>query len=88
MDDGAREFEHWLDRERDRLERLFHTALEKQGELVARDHGPQQAVAWWRRRVTCTPTDGRVVLRLMQILAASGDRAGALHAASVQTTRR
>jgi DNA-binding SARP family transcriptional activator/TolB-like protein len=82
----AVEFEHWHDHERGRLERLYHRALEQQAEAVDRDRGPAEAVDLWRRRLSCTPTDGRIVLRLMQILAASGDRAGALRAAGVHAT--
>jgi DNA-binding SARP family transcriptional activator/formylglycine-generating enzyme required for sulfatase activity len=79
---GAVDFEHWLDIERDRLERLYHTALEQRALQVARDAGPQEAVPWWRRRLACTPADGRVVMQLLRNLANGGDRAGALDVAA------
>ncbi len=79
----AVEFEHWQQLERDRLERLYHAALEQRAEAAARDGGPADAVPWWRRRLACTPMDGHVVARLIETLAASGDRAGALQAGAI-----
>ena len=58
----AVEFEHWQERECDRLERVYHTALEQNAAKVAQDHGPAEAVIWWRRRLACTPADERVTL--------------------------
>jgi DNA-binding SARP family transcriptional activator len=78
----AVEFEQWQDRERDRLDRVYHVALERLAETTALERGQAEAVLWWRRRLACTPADGRIVLRLMRALADAGDRAGALQAAS------
>lgn len=82
----AVEFEHWHDRERDRLERLYHGALEQHAEAVLRSEGPGAALPWLRRRLACTPTSSHATLLVMQALAAAGDRAGALRAADAHAT--
>lgn len=87
---GDREFGHWVDAERDRLARSFAAAVE---ELAVRDEAAGEfaaAAERWRRRATCDPFDSRVAVRLMQALAAAGNRAGAIqhgrvHAALVRT---
>ena len=87
---GDREFCHWVDTERDRLARSFAAAVE---ELAVRDEAAGDfagAAELWRRRATCDPFDSRVAVRLMQALAAAGNRAGAIqhgrvHAALVRT---
>src|SRR5262245_18855733 len=79
----AVEFEQWQERERERLERLYYVALERMAASAAIEKGPAEALIWWRRRLACTPTEARIVLELMRALAAAGDRAGALQAASV-----
>ncbi|MGH7468163.1 MAG: BTAD domain-containing putative transcriptional regulator [Longimicrobiales bacterium] len=78
----AVEFEQWQERERDRLERLYYAALEQLAEGAATQGDLPEAVRWWRRRLSSTPTDERVALRLMKALSAAGDRAGALQLAS------
>ena len=86
---GARELEQWIEEERARLARRFATAVE---ELATRAESAGELAAaaeWWRRRVVCDPFDSRVAVRLMQTLAAAGNRAGAIqhgrvHAALVR----
>jgi DNA-binding SARP family transcriptional activator len=81
----APEFEHWVDRERQRLASLYGRSLEALAQAAEGDRDFQQSVEWWTRRAALDPYDSRVAARLMQALDASGNRAGALqHAASHQ----
>jgi DNA-binding SARP family transcriptional activator len=80
---AAPEFEHWLDVERQQLAAMYSRALEEiavgleaRGELAA-------AVRWWRRLASQDPASGRIAVRLMAALAASGDRVGALQHARI-----
>jgi DNA-binding SARP family transcriptional activator len=78
----APEFEHWVDRERERLASAYAKALGSLAETAEREHDFHAAVGWWKARAAEDPFDSRVALRLMQALEASGNRAGALqHAA-------
>ena len=81
----AVELEQWQELERDRLERLYHKALERlaDGAVARGDLG--EGVRLWRQRVAATPTEGRVVVRLMQTLSQSGDRTGALQVSTTYT---
>lgn len=79
----APEFERWVDAERARLaERRQHALRGLAGAATARgDH--DGAVRWWRHLCALDPTDARAALGLMEALAATGDRAGALHHARI-----
>lgn len=77
---GSREFEDWMDRERDRLQRAYRSALESVAEDAARASEPEVAARWWRIRSREDPYDSRVTLRLMESLDAAGNRAAALRA--------
>ena len=79
----AAEFEHWTDRERQRLASQYGDALETlaQGADAARDS--QRSVEWWKKRSAVDPYDSRIALRLMQALDASGNRAGAVQHATI-----
>ncbi|HSL69395.1 MAG TPA: BTAD domain-containing putative transcriptional regulator, partial [Longimicrobiales bacterium] len=79
----ALEFERWVESERDRIEREYQGALEQLAERATAQGDRSQAVHWWRQRLACTPTEGRVVRRLMEALERAGDRAGALQVADV-----
>ncbi|MBA2245673.1 MAG: hypothetical protein H0W11_12005, partial [Gemmatimonadetes bacterium] len=83
---NAPEFERWVERERTRLRgratRAMHSLAEER-EAVGDMAG---AAEWWRRLAAEEPLDSRISLRLMQALAAVGDRAGALQHARVHTT--
>jgi adenylate cyclase len=78
----APEFEQWVSRERQRLAAGYSRALESLAEAAESARDPSKAAELWKLRVAQDPYDSRVALRLMQALAASGNRAGALqHAA-------
>ena len=75
---GAPEFERWTAIQRDRFARVYAGALER----IAVDHeaaGDRQgATEWWRRLAAHDPYNSRVALRLMRVLEAAGDPAGAV----------
>jgi DNA-binding SARP family transcriptional activator/TolB-like protein/tetratricopeptide (TPR) repeat protein len=79
------EFEQWVDVQRNRLADARAKALES---LAVRAEAAQrfgQAVEWWKARALHDPYDTRVAVRLVQALAASGNRAAAIqHAARHQ----
>lgn len=82
---GSPAFERWMDRERDRLRRPYHGALEMLAEEAENRSELGEAARWWRARVRDDPYDARAVRRLMQALAAGGNRVAALRAADVHT---
>lgn len=77
--DDAPEFEHWLDLERERLARRYAQSLETLAQERESAGDFARAAEWWRRLSAHDPTSGRVALRVMRALDASGDRAGAIH---------
>lgn len=80
---GAPEFNQWVERERERVEREYRTALDilaRQAESAARH---DEAVAWRRRLAAADPFSSRVALDLLKALSAAGDRPGALQYAAV-----
>lgn len=79
----AEEFDRWAEAERARLAGMFDEALERLAEAARQSGDPARAASWWKRRAAESPTDSRVALRLMEALAAAGDRAGALQHARV-----
>ncbi|HKP29044.1 MAG TPA: BTAD domain-containing putative transcriptional regulator [Gemmatimonadales bacterium] len=79
----APEFEHWVDRERQRLASLYGRSLEALAQAAEGDRDFQRAVEWWTRRAELDRYDSRVAARLIQALDASGNRAGALQHAAV-----
>jgi DNA-binding SARP family transcriptional activator len=81
--DGAPEFDEWLEQQRAELERGYHEALERLACAAEGEGELERAAAWWRRLQAADPLNGRVALRLMQALEASGDRAAALRHARV-----
>lgn len=85
----APEWEHWLDAERTRLERMHAEAvrtLARGREEVGDFPG---AIALWKRLAEILPYDTEVALRLMQAHAESGARAEALlHARAFQARLR
>jgi TolB-like protein/DNA-binding SARP family transcriptional activator len=82
----APEFERWVELERAHLARTYAEALEQlAGEAGAR--GDARAEVEWRRRLAASdPYNARVTRRLMEALAAAGDRAGALQQARIHAT--
>lgn len=83
---GADEFERWVAAERDRLERVFRSALERLAAAAegAGDHAT--AAEWWARLSARDPLSSRVALRLIRTLAAAGDLPAALRQVRVHTT--
>ena len=79
----APEFEHWVDRERERIAAGFHKALEELAEAAAAAGDFPKEVEWWKVRAAQDLYDSRVALRLMQAFEASGNRAGALQHAAI-----
>ncbi len=79
----APEFESWSDRERERLAGGYRAALEALAQAAADNRDVHRAVELWKARAAHDPYDSRVALRLMQSLAAIGNRAGALQHATV-----
>ena len=75
---GAPEFGRWVERERDRLSGLAGTAMERAARSAGAGGNHALAVALWRRRAALTPLDPGPALALMDALAASGDRGGAV----------
>lgn len=72
------EFERWVEAQRDRLARRMSggLAMLAQRATGAGDH--RMAASWWRRASEIDPYDSTTALALVQSLAATGDRAGAL----------
>jgi DNA-binding SARP family transcriptional activator/TolB-like protein len=79
----ATEFEHWVEAERGRLRQRACEALETIATEAASRGNYGCAVEWGRRLAALDPLNSRVALSLMNALAATGDRAGALHVARV-----
>jgi DNA-binding SARP family transcriptional activator len=75
------EFEHWVEAERNRLERQAGEALETLATSAAQQGDNCGAAEYWRRRYSLDRLDSRVAQELMRALARSGDRAGALQLA-------
>ncbi len=81
--DGAEEFEAWALAERGRLAAMYEAALEQLASAAEARDAPARATAHWRALAVARPMDGRVALRLLESLMASGDADAALaHAAA------
>lgn len=77
------EFERWHSAARDRLENHAVAALERLTS-EAEDRGDLRAATMWLGRISSIrPSDEAVTIRLMQLLAASGDRARAIEHAEI-----
>jgi DNA-binding SARP family transcriptional activator/TolB-like protein len=79
----AEAFDGWAEGERARLAGLHADALERLAETAESAGDAVRAAGWWRRRAVHDPCDARVALRVMEALAAAGDRAGAIQHARV-----
>jgi DNA-binding SARP family transcriptional activator/TolB-like protein len=85
---GAPEWEHWVELERSRLE---HRAVEAVRGLVEQADGADdltEAVRWARRGLEVRPDDEALLQRLLVLLDATGDGAGALRAYEAFARRR
>jgi serine/threonine-protein kinase len=83
----ALEFEEWAREERDRFSRAYAQALEELAENASQRGDHPQAVSWWRDLVAHDPYSGRATVRLMESLAAAGDRAEALRQADAHAVQ-
>ena len=79
----APDFERWMDAERRRLAERVCGALESLAKEATQRGDHEVAAGWWRRLTALEPLNGRVAVKLMEALAAAGDRAGALQHARV-----
>lgn len=79
----APSFEKWVERQRAELRDDHRRALERLAEAAEGRGEAARAAGWWRRRANEDPFDSRVVRRLMEALAAAGNRPEALRAARV-----
>ncbi|MEO8620723.1 MAG: BTAD domain-containing putative transcriptional regulator, partial [bacterium] len=81
--DGAEEFDAWAAVERARLAGMYEAALEQLATSAEARQAPERASEYWSTLAAARPTDGRIALRLLESLDASGDSAAALaHAAA------
>src|SRR5437763_10916756 len=86
---GAPEFERWVDCERARLKHCACEALEALATGATARGDLNTSVTWWRRLAAVDPLNARIARALMGVLAATGDRAGALqHARSHEALLR
>ena len=81
--DAAPEFDRWLEQERKRLAQRFDSAVEQLATEREAAGDFIEAIIWWRRLAARDPYSGRITLRLMRALAASGDSAAAIQHAHV-----
>ncbi len=72
------EFDQWIDSERARLRRRAIGAARKLIEGAERERNATEAVRWGRKAYTLDPFDEGAARRLIVLLGAAGDRAGAL----------
>ena len=79
----AAEFEHWVDRERQRLASLYGETLESLAQAAEAAGDFQGSVECWKKRAALDPYDSRVAVQLMKALDASGNRAGAVQHATI-----
>ncbi|HEY7568700.1 MAG TPA: tetratricopeptide repeat protein [Gemmatimonadaceae bacterium] len=77
------ELERWIERERDRLSREYLAALEAMAEERGKAGAFAKAVEWWQKAAAQDPYNSRIALRLMQALAAAGNRPGAIQHAQI-----
>ncbi len=76
---GSVEFEHWLDAERMRLERLAADAAWKLAASQEMAGDGSGALRWARKAKEIQPFDESMIRRLMELHTRLGDRAGALN---------
>jgi DNA-binding SARP family transcriptional activator/tetratricopeptide (TPR) repeat protein len=75
---GSPTFEAWLQEERERLHRSFLEILQGLAEDADARNDRRAAARWWRRLSSLDPYSARFTLRLMDVLAAEGNRADAI----------
>src|SRR6185503_9837632 len=82
------EFEQWVDRERTRLAATYGAALDRLATAAESRGDLEAAVKWRRAHATHDPYHPDVAHRLVQTLAAAGDRTGAIQFAEAYVERR
>jgi DNA-binding SARP family transcriptional activator len=75
---GSATFEQWADTVRSQLTAAYRRTLESLATSTTAQGKLHDGIAWWRRLAAEDRIGSRVALGLMQALAESGDRAGAL----------
>jgi DNA-binding SARP family transcriptional activator len=75
---GSATFEQWADAVRSQLTAAYRRTLESLATSTAAHGKLHDSIAWWRQLAAEDRIGSRVALGLMQALAESGDRAGAL----------
>ncbi|MDF1503502.1 BTAD domain-containing putative transcriptional regulator, partial [Roseisolibacter sp. H3M3-2] len=83
---GSTEFEQWSSMQRQRLEDRAVGALDRLARAAEEAGELREALDWRRRLAAIRPLDAAVAVSLMQVLAQSGDRAGALQHARLHET--
>ncbi len=74
-------FDQWLEGERDRLKRSYRTVLKGLAEAAEERGDYEEAANGWRERAAEDPFDSLVARRLIEALAAAGNRAEAIETA-------
>jgi DNA-binding SARP family transcriptional activator/tRNA A-37 threonylcarbamoyl transferase component Bud32 len=85
--DDAPEFERWAEARREELAREYARALEALAEASEAAGDPVAAAAWWTRFAVHDPFNSRIALRLMEALAAGGERARAIQFSAIHSAR-
>ena len=80
---GSPEFEQWSSAQRARFEDAVVRALAELASRAEDAANVRAAVEWRKRLAALRPLDSAVAANLMRVLAASGDRAGAIRHAEV-----
>ena len=80
---GADEFSRWVEHERGVLAQQQARAIESLARAARARNDVGESVNWWRKAAALEPLNARVTVGLMDALAASGDRAGALKQADI-----
>jgi DNA-binding SARP family transcriptional activator/TolB-like protein len=80
------ELERWAARTRERLGRLYTDAIERLATDAEKHGDTHDALRWWRTLAGSQPLSAHGAMGLMRVLAASGDRAGALAHGRIYTT--
>ncbi|MEX2280872.1 MAG: BTAD domain-containing putative transcriptional regulator, partial [Gemmatimonadota bacterium] len=83
----AHEFEQWVDRERDRLARLYADAVTRLARWAEQGGDYQAAAKFWRKLSEHDPYSAMPVLALMRALDAINDRPAALQVARAHGER-
>jgi DNA-binding SARP family transcriptional activator len=80
---GRPDFSHWIEAERQQLERQYIEALETLARGAMEAGRYDEAVSWHRRHAAVDQLSARATLGLLRALAEAGDREGALHQANI-----